>query len=57
MATTVDLFRIAGSLADLTHSERQRLGRILVHEYAQDASDLLDGIQLGFLELEQELKL
>jgi len=57
MATTVDLIKIADQIADLTPSERTRLGRILVHEYSQDACDVKDGIEDGFILLEKELGL
>ena len=57
MATTVDLFKITDRIADLTPDERVRLGRILVHEYSLAASDVLDGVNSGFDELEQELGL
>jgi hypothetical protein len=57
MATTINLFKLADNIADLTPDERIRLGRILVHEYSQEACDLLDGIQDGFLLLEKELEL
>jgi len=55
MATTVDLIRIVDQIADLTADERVRLGRILVHEYSQDACDVKDGIEDGFAILEKEL--
>ena len=57
MATTVDLIKIADRIADLTPSERTRLGRILVHEYSSEACDLKDGIEDGFIQLEKELGL
>jgi hypothetical protein len=57
MATTVDLIKIADRIADLTVDERTRLGRILVHEYSQDACDVKDGIEDGFALLEKELGL
>jgi hypothetical protein len=57
MATTVDLIKIADQIADLTADERVRLGCILVHEYSQDACDVKDGIEDGFILLEKELDL
>jgi hypothetical protein len=57
MKTTVDLIRIADRIADLTADERVRLGRILVDQYSQDACDLKDGIEDGFIQLEKELGL
>jgi hypothetical protein len=57
MATTVDLIRLADKISDLTADERVRLGRILVHEYSQDACDVKDGIEDGFILLEKELGL
>ena len=57
MATTVDLIKIADQIADLTPSERTRLGRILVHKYSLDACDVKDGIEDGFTQLEKELDL
>jgi hypothetical protein len=57
MATTEDLIKIADRIADLTVDERARLGRILVHEYSQDACDVKDGIEDGFITLEKELGL
>ena len=57
MKTTVDLMQIADRIADLTADERVRLGRILVHEYSQDACDVKDGIEDGFITLEKELGL
>jgi hypothetical protein len=57
MKTTEDLLKIADKIADLTAVERVRLGRILVHEYSQDACDVKDGIEDGFILLEQELGL
>ena len=57
MFTTVDLIKIADCIADLTVDERVRLGRILVHEYSQDACDVKDGIEDGFAILEKELGL
>ena len=57
MATTVDLIKIADQIADLTPSERTRLGRILVHEYSLETCDVKDGIEDGFLTLEKELDL
>jgi len=55
--TTEKLLKIADQIADLTPSERTRLGRILVHEYSQDACDVKDGIEDGFVLLEKELGL
>jgi hypothetical protein len=55
--TTEKLLKIADQIADLTPSERTRLGRILVHEYSQDACDVKDGIEDGFIQLEKELGL
>ena len=57
MVTTVDLIKIADRIADLTADERVRLGRILVHEYSQDACDVKDGIEDGIILLEKELGL
>jgi hypothetical protein len=57
MVTTVDLIQIADKIADLTVDERVRLGRILVHEYSQNACDVMDGIEDGFITLEKELEL
>ena len=57
MVTTVDLIQIADKIADLTVDERVRLGRILVHEYSQNACDVMDGIENGFITLEKELEL
>jgi hypothetical protein len=57
MATTVDLIKIADQISDLTSSERTRLGRLLVHEYALDACDVKDGIEDGFAILKKELEL
>jgi hypothetical protein len=57
MITTVDLIKIADRIADLTAEERARLGRILVDQYSQDASDVKDGIEDGFILLEKELGL
>ena len=44
MATTVDLIKIADQIADLIADERERLGRILVHEYSLETCELKDGI-------------
>jgi hypothetical protein len=55
--TTEKLLKIADQIADLTADERTRLGRILVHEYSQDACDVKDGIEDGFIQLEKELGL
>ena len=57
MKTTVDLIKIADRIADLTADERVRLGRILVNQYSQDACDVKDGIEDGFILLEKELGL
>jgi hypothetical protein len=57
MITTVDLIKIADRIADLTADERVRLGRILVNQYSQDACDVKDGIEDGFILLEKELGL
>jgi hypothetical protein len=57
MVTTEKLLKIADQISDLTPSERTRLGRILVHEYSQDACDVKDGIEDGFITLEKELGL
>ena len=57
MITTEKLLKIADKIADLTADERVRLGRILVHEYSQDACDVKDGIEDGFITLEKELGL
>jgi hypothetical protein len=57
MKTTVDLIKIADCIADLTTDERVRLGRILVDQYSQDACDVKDGIEDGFILLEKELGL
>jgi len=57
MTTTEKLLKIADQIADLTADERVRLGRILVHEYSQDACDVKDGIEDGFILLEKELDL
>ena len=57
MKTTVDLIKIADRIADLTVDERVRLGRILVNQYSQDACDVKDGIEDGFILLEKELGL
>jgi hypothetical protein len=57
MTTTEKLLKIADQISDLTPSERVRLGRILVHEYSQDACDVKDGIEDGFVLLEKELGL
>jgi hypothetical protein len=57
MVTTEKLLEIADRIADLTADERVRLGRILVNEYSQDACDVKDGIEDGFILLEKELDL
>ena len=55
--TTEKLLKIADQISDLTPNERVRLGRVLVHEYSQDACDVKDGIEDGFITLEKELGL
>jgi len=57
MMTTEDLLEIADQIADLRPSERERLGRILVHEYSLETCELKDGIDDGFITLEKELEL
>jgi hypothetical protein len=57
MTTTEKLLKIADQIADLTADEQVRLGRILVCEYSQDACDVKDGIEDGFVLLEKELGL
>jgi hypothetical protein len=57
MTTTVDLIKLADCIADLTADERVRLGRILVNQYSQDACDVKDGIEDGFILLEKDLGL
>ena len=57
MKTTVDLIKIADKIADLTPRDRERLGRILVHEYSLETCELKDGIEDGFITLEKELDL
>ena len=57
MVTTEDLLKIADRIADLRPSERERLGRILVHEYSLETCELKDGIDDGFITLEKELDL
>ena len=57
MVTTLDLIKIADRIADLTPSERTRLGRILVNEYSLETCDVQDGIEDGFDQLEKELDL
>jgi hypothetical protein len=57
MVTAEKLLEIADQIADLTTSDRIRLGRILVGESGLDTCDLLDGIEDGFATLEKELEL
>ena len=57
MMTTEKLLEIADQIADLRPSERERLGRILVHEYSLETCELKDGIEDGFILLEKELEL
>ena len=57
MKTTEDLLKIADQIADLRPSERERIGRNLVHEYSLETCELKDGIEDGFLILEKELDL
>ena len=57
MVTTEDLLKIADKIADLKPGERERLGRILVHEYSLETCELKDGIEDGFIILEKELEL
>jgi hypothetical protein len=57
MTTTEKLLKIADQIADLKPGERERLGRILVHEYSLETCELKDGIEDGFLTLEKELDL
>jgi DNA-directed RNA polymerase subunit F len=57
MKTTEDLLEIADKIADLTPRDRERLGRILVHEYSLETCELKDGIDDGFITLEKELDL
>jgi hypothetical protein len=57
MMTTEKLLKIADQIADLKPGERERLGRILVHEYSLEACELKDGIDDGFITLEKELDL
>jgi len=57
MVTTEDLLEIADKIADLTPRDRERLGRILVHEYCLETCELKDGIDDGFITLEKELDL
>ena len=57
MVTTEDLLKIADQIADLRPSDRERLGRILVHEYSLETCELKDGIDDGFITLEKELDL
>jgi pimeloyl-ACP methyl ester carboxylesterase len=51
------LDEIADQIADLTPRDRERLGRILVHEYSLETCELKDGIDDGFITLEKELEL
>jgi len=55
--TTEKLLKIADLIADLKPGERERLGRILVHEYSLETCELKDGIDDGFILLEKELDL
>jgi hypothetical protein len=57
MTSTEKLLKISDQIANLTPSERTRLGRILVDQYSQDACDVKDGIEDGFAILEKELGL
>ena len=57
MVTTKTLLEIADRIADLTPRDRERLGRILVHEYSLETCELKDGIEDGFITLEKELDL
>jgi hypothetical protein len=57
MTSTADLLKIVNQIADLTPEDRQRLGKLLVHEYSSEACDTLDGLQAGFADLERELGL
>ena len=57
MITTEKLLKIADQIADLTASERTRLGRILVNEYSLETCDVQDGIEDAFDQLEKELEL
>ena len=57
MITTEDLLKIADRIADLAPRDRERLGRILVHEYSLETCELKDGIEDGFITLEKELDL
>jgi hypothetical protein len=57
MTTTEKLLKIADQIADLTPSDRIRLGRILVDEYSLETCELQDGIEDGFITLEKELDL
>ena len=57
MVTTEKLLEIADQIADLKPGERERLGRILVHEYSLETCELKDGIEDGFITLEKELDL
>jgi hypothetical protein len=51
------LLKIADQIANLTPSERTRLGRILVNQYSFETCDVQDGIEDGFIQLEKELGL
>jgi hypothetical protein len=55
--TLEKLLKIADQIADLTPSERTRLGRILVNQYSLETCDVKDGIEDGFSQLEKELGL
>jgi hypothetical protein len=57
MTTTEKLLKIADQIADLTPSERTRLGRVLVNEYSLETCDVQDGIEDGFITLEKQLDL
>jgi hypothetical protein len=57
MITTVDLIKIADSIAHLTADERVRLGRILVNQYSFETCDVQDGITDAFDQLQKELGL
>jgi hypothetical protein len=57
MITTADLVKLSNQIANLTPSERTRLGRILVGEHGLEACDVKDGIEDGFAILEKELGL
>jgi len=57
MTTTEKLLKITDQIADLSPSERTRLGRILVNKYSLETCDVQDGIEDGFATLEKELEL